>query len=171
MGLLVFAEPNELVPIVHAIAAQPVADDRALHGSFDEPAQLAFGRTAAGRIGYDFERGRLDKTHHPFCTRFSSGDVRITTRVREDDIGEALFSTVHETGHALYEQGVSPDLDGTPLGCGTSAGVPRPGGQDGKGEWGAANPDDPRNRRRRCSILVQEKGIAIIKSSASFHLK
>ena len=49
--------------------------------------------------------------------------MRITTRVREDDLGEALFSTLHEAGHALYEQGVSADLDGTPLGSGTSAGV------------------------------------------------
>jgi phosphoribosyl 1,2-cyclic phosphate phosphodiesterase len=50
----------------------------------------------------------------------------------------------------------------TILGCGTSAGVPRPGGKDGKGEWGAANPADPRNRRRRCSILVQDKGRTVL---------
>ena len=50
----------------------------------------------------------------------------------------------------------------TILGCGTSAGVPRPGGKDGKGEWGAANPNDPRNRRRRCSILVQDKGRTVL---------
>jgi phosphoribosyl 1,2-cyclic phosphate phosphodiesterase len=50
----------------------------------------------------------------------------------------------------------------TILGCGTSAGVPRPGGKDGKGEWGAANPDDPRNQRRRCSILVQDKGKTLL---------
>jgi carboxypeptidase Taq len=119
-----FAElRRELVPIVHAIAAQPAADDHALHGSFDEPAQLAFGRAVVGQIGYDFERGRLDKTHHPFSTRFSTGDVRITTRVDLHDIGQALFSTIHEAGHALYEQGVAPGLDGTPLGNGASAGV------------------------------------------------
>ena len=50
----------------------------------------------------------------------------------------------------------------TILGCGTSAGVPRPGGKDGKGEWGAANPDDPRNRRTRCSILVQDRGKTVL---------
>jgi phosphoribosyl 1,2-cyclic phosphate phosphodiesterase len=50
----------------------------------------------------------------------------------------------------------------TILGCGTSAGVPRPGGKDGKGEWGAADPADPRNRRRRCSILVQDKGKTVL---------
>jgi carboxypeptidase Taq len=70
----------------------------------------------AGQIGYDFERGRLDKTHHPFATRFSTGDVRITTRLDPHDIGESLFSIIHEAGHALYEQGVAAGLDGTPLG-------------------------------------------------------
>ena len=58
------------------------------------------------RFGYDFDRGRLDKTHHPFMTKFSLGDVRITTRVAEDFLGEALFSTMHEAGHAMYEQGI-----------------------------------------------------------------
>ena len=68
--------------------------------------QLEFAKLAAERIGYDFERGRLDLTHHPFCTTFSEGDVRITTRVNENDLGDALFSTLHESGHAMYEQGV-----------------------------------------------------------------
>jgi Carboxypeptidase Taq (M32) metallopeptidase len=69
------------------------------------------------------KRGRLDLTHHPFCTRFSAGDVRITTRVNENDLGDALFSTLHEAGHAMYEQAVDVALDGTPLGQGVSAGV------------------------------------------------
>jgi len=114
---------RELVPIVRAIAEQPVADDRCLRGSFAEAEQLAFSLDVAGRLGYDLQRGRLDKTVHPFATRFGSGDVRITTRVRADDLGDALFSTVHEAGHAMYEQGVSASLDGTPLGYGASAGV------------------------------------------------
>ena len=119
-----FAElRRELVPIVRAIADEPVADDRCLRGAFGEPAQLAFSLDVASRLGYDLNRGRLDKTHHPFCTRFGSGDVRITTRVREDDLGDALFSTVHEAGHAMYEQGVAASLDGSPLGGGVSAGV------------------------------------------------
>jgi carboxypeptidase Taq len=114
---------RELVPIVRAIAAEPVADDRCLRGVFGEAAQLAFSLDVVGRLGYDLNRGRLDKTHHPFSTRFGAGDVRITTRVREDDLGDALFSTVHEAGHAMYEQGVSAALDGTPLGSGVSTGV------------------------------------------------
>ena len=77
---------NELVPIVRAICNQPAADDGCLRGSFGEPAQLDFGLSVIKRIGYDFDRGRLDKTVHPFCTRLSAGDVRITTRVYESDI-------------------------------------------------------------------------------------
>ena len=112
-----------LVPMVRTIAEQPVTDDSCLRGAFPEPAQLAFSLDVAKRVGYDLERGRLDKTHHPFCTKFASGDVRITTRVRDNDIGEAFFSTLHEAGHALYEQGVDAALEGTPLNSGTSAGV------------------------------------------------
>ena len=113
----------ELVPMVRAIAEQPLADDSCLRGTFPEDKQLALGFIPIKRFGYDFDRGRLDKTHHPFCTKFSSGDVRITTRVKENDLGEALFSTLHECGHALYEQGVDARYEGTPLGSGTSAGV------------------------------------------------
>jgi carboxypeptidase Taq len=113
----------ELVPIVRAIAEQPAADDSCLRGHFSEPQQIDLGFRAIKRFGYDLDRGRLDKTHHPFCSKFASGDVRITTRVKENDLGEALFSTLHEAGHALYEQGVDPALDDTGLGHGTSAGV------------------------------------------------
>ena len=114
---------TELVPIVRAIAGQPPADDSCLRGHFPEQRQLAFGFKVIERFGYDMDRGRLDKTHHPFCTRLSSGDVRITTRVKENDLADALFSTLHEAGHALYEQGVDPAFDGTGLGRGVSAGV------------------------------------------------
>jgi carboxypeptidase Taq len=114
---------SELVPIVRAIADQPPTDDSCLHGSFGEKAQFDFGLGVAAKIGYDLERGRLDRTHHPFCTKLSAGDVRITTRVHESDIARALFSTLHEAGHALYEQGVSSTFEGTPLGKGASNGV------------------------------------------------
>jgi carboxypeptidase Taq len=114
---------SELVPIVRAISEQAAADDHCLQGFFAESAQFDFNLAVVKQIGYDLDRGRLDKTHHPFCTKFSAGDVRITTRVYENDVGQALFSTVHEAGHALYEQGVSRTLEGTPLGSGASAGV------------------------------------------------
>ncbi|HLK81297.1 MAG TPA: carboxypeptidase M32 [Xanthobacteraceae bacterium] len=114
---------RELLPIVRAICDQPAADDACLRGTFAEGKQLDFNVAVAKRLGYDFERGRIDKTHHPFCSKFSDGDVRITTRVDEADIGQALFSTIHECGHAMYEQGVAAALAGTPLGSGASAGV------------------------------------------------
>jgi carboxypeptidase Taq len=113
----------ELVPLVEAIGEQEQVDDSCLHRTFPEEEQLAFGRRIAEAYGYDFNRGRLDKTPHPFMTKFSLDDVRITTRVKTNDLSEALFSTLHEAGHALYEQGIDHDLEATPLASGTSAGV------------------------------------------------
>jgi carboxypeptidase Taq len=114
---------RQLVPMICAILDQPVADDGSLRQTFPKAAQFEFALHAARRLGYDLDRGRLDLTHHPFSTRLSAGDVRITTRVNENDLGDALFSTLHEAGHAMYEQGVSLALDCTPLGKGVSAGV------------------------------------------------
>ena len=113
----------ELVPLVRAIDAAPPADDSCLKQHFPEAQQWAFGLEVIRAFGYDFERGRQDRTPHPFTTRFARGDVRITTRVNERDLREALFATLHEAGHGLYEQGTPPGLDGTPLGRGASAGV------------------------------------------------
>lgn len=114
---------RQLLPLVEAIAEQEPIDDDALYQRYPEADQLAFGQEVITRYGYDFERGRQDKTAHPFMTKFSLGDVRITTRVKENDLREALFSTLHEAGHALYEQGIDRDLEATPLASGTSAGV------------------------------------------------
>lgn len=119
-----FAELRlHLVPLAKSICDQPAVDDACLRGPFAEGPQLDFSNRVIGAIGYDLARGRLDKTHHPFCTKFSHDDVRITTRVRLDDIGDALFSCIHEAGHGMYEQGVERALVGTPLGHGVSAGV------------------------------------------------
>jgi carboxypeptidase Taq len=114
---------TQLVPIVRAISERPTADDSSLRQTFAKAAQLDFARQVAQRLGYDLRRGRLDLTLHPFSTRFSADDVRITTRVSEVDFGDALFSTLHEAGHAMYEQGISAALDGTPLGHGVSAAI------------------------------------------------
>jgi carboxypeptidase Taq len=119
-----FAELRaELVPLVEAICARPAVDASCLHARFPEAEQLAFGTQIAAKFGYDAARGRQDKTHHPFMTKFSLGDVRITTRVRETDLAEALFCTLHETGHALYEQNIDPRFEATPLAEGASFGV------------------------------------------------
>jgi carboxypeptidase Taq len=120
----IFAElRRQLVPMVQAITTQPPADDACLLLTYPEDRQLAFGAATVKQMGYDFQRGRQDKTHHPFTTKFSLGDVRITTRVRENDLSQALFSTIHEAGHAIYEQGIRQELEATPLASGTSSGV------------------------------------------------
>ena len=112
-----------LMPLVKAIASRPPVDDSCLRQRAPVEAQLGFGMEVIRRFGYDIQRGRQDLTHHPYMTKFSLGDVRITTRVRDDDMTDALFSTLHECGHALYEQGIDPSYEGTPLAHGTSAGV------------------------------------------------
>ena len=120
----VFAELRaQLVPIVKAITSQTVADASCLHRNFPKQQQLDFGTGIIRQYGYDFHRGRQDETHHPFMTKFSLGDVRITTRVDEHNLEWGLFSTLHEAGHAMYEQGISEAYEGTPLGNGTSSGV------------------------------------------------
>ncbi len=112
-----------LVPIVRAITERPPADDSCLRQRSQVDAQLAFGLEVIRAYGYDFDRGRQDLTHHPFMTKFSLGDVRITTRWREDDLTDSLFSTLHESGHAMYEQGIRRELEGTPLADGASSGI------------------------------------------------
>ncbi|UBF26125.1 carboxypeptidase M32 [Kovacikia minuta CCNUW1] len=120
----IFAELREqLVPIVEAILDVEPVDDSCLHRGYPESEQLAFSLKVAEKIGYDLQRGRQDKTLHPFMTNFSIDDVRITTRVYEQDLGQGLFSTIHETGHALYELGNDPRFEGTPLAGGVSSGM------------------------------------------------
>lgn len=113
----------QLVPLLREVLEQPEADDSCLHQTFPEESQRAFGEMVIRQLGYDFNRGRQDKTHHPFMTKFSLGDVRITTRFQEDFLANGLFSTIHEAGHAMYEQGIDMRFEGTPLAGGTSAGV------------------------------------------------
>ena len=120
----VFAELREaLVPLADAVIAAGAPRTDFLARGFDQGKQLAFGERVIRDYGYDFTRGRQDLTHHPFMTRLGGHDVRITTRVKENDPTEALYSTLHEAGHALYEQGIAPEYLDTPLGGGVSAGV------------------------------------------------
>ena len=113
-----------ILPLVQAIANSPrQADQSMVRQHFDETEQIRFGISLVQRFGYDANRGRLDKSPHPFCTSFGIGDVRITTRVYPDFLNMALFATMHESGHAMYEQGISPSLSGTPVAHGASGGV------------------------------------------------
>ncbi len=85
--------------------------------------QEAFVTDVASNIGFDFQRGRIDISTHPFCTGFHPKDVRITTRFHENNVNDALGSTMHECGHAIYEQGLRQDQAGLPLGTSVSLGI------------------------------------------------
>ena len=113
----------ELLSLVQAITAHPVTDDSCLRQYFPAAQQLDFATKIAIDFGYDLKRGRVDTSPHPFCTTFARDDVRITTRINEHDLSDALFSILHEVGHALYELGIPPELEDTPIGHGASAGV------------------------------------------------
>ncbi|WOI56998.1 carboxypeptidase M32 [Palleronia sp. LCG004] len=93
-----------------------------LGGTYDETVQIALGRELAKVFGYDFARGRIDKAVHPFSSG-SGDDVRITTRTDPTDPFNCIYSTIHETGHAGYEQGIDPAYHFSPIGGGVSMGV------------------------------------------------
>ena len=114
---------TSLVPMVESITSQELTDNSCLHKSYPEEKQEAFFLEVVKDYGFDFSKGRQDKSPHPFTINFASSDVRFTVRYQVNDLSEALFSALHETGHALYEQGVDPKYDGTPLSGGTSSGV------------------------------------------------
>ncbi|MEZ5274908.1 MAG: carboxypeptidase M32 [Opitutaceae bacterium] len=104
-----------LLPLVEEILASPVkADASALEGLSVEGQRL-FLREVTGRIGFDYHRGRIDTSSHPFCGG-DAADTRMTTRFVAGEPLEALFSSIHETGHALYEQGLPIQHLGTALG-------------------------------------------------------
>jgi carboxypeptidase Taq len=90
---------------------------------FDKDRQWPLGIEFLRQMGYDFEAGRQDIALHPFCTHFGSYDVRVTTRINEDDVFDMLSSCIHEGGHALYEQGLLPENYGLPAGSAISMGV------------------------------------------------
>ena len=94
------------VALIKEIAASPQVDDSFLHQRFDEQKQWDFGVEVITRFGYDWNRGRQDKSVHPFTTNFGIDDVRITTRILPEFFNSAFFSTTHEAGHALYELGI-----------------------------------------------------------------
>ncbi|MBI4615815.1 MAG: carboxypeptidase M32 [Planctomycetes bacterium] len=113
-----------LVPLVKAIAGSRRRPDRnLLSGKFPAAHQEEFARRVATDLGLDFSGARLDRSAHPFCMGLTPDDVRITTRYNESDCLSALFGVIHETGHALYDQGIAPELVWTPIGQPRSLGV------------------------------------------------
>ncbi len=111
----------ELVQRLQSAPRQP--NSAILHRHYPRPQQEAFCRLIAERLTFDWQSGRLDPTVHPFATRLGPGDVRITTRYYEDFLCPALFGTIHELGHALYELGLPEEHFGTPMGESVSLGV------------------------------------------------
>ena len=115
---------SETVPLVTAIGEKlDAVDDRILKQDFPVEAQRTMCHYAAESVGYDFKRGHLGEVHHPFSTSFGRNDVRITTRFAPEFAVSSIFAVLHESGHAMYEQGIAEDLDRTPLGRGTSSGI------------------------------------------------
>lgn len=112
-----------LVPLVQAIAAAPKIEAGFLHRHFPQSDQESFSVALMTALGYELERGRLDRSAHPFTTTLGMDDVRITTRYDERFLPSALFGTIHETGHALYELGFDRSYGGTILAEGTSLGI------------------------------------------------
>jgi carboxypeptidase Taq len=109
-----------LVALREQIKGAPEAPS--LQATFPEEGQLRLSDEVARAFGYDFERGRIDKAVHPFSSG-SGRDVRITTRTNPEDPFNCIYSTIHEVGHATYEQGVDDAYFLTPLGQGASMGV------------------------------------------------
>lgn len=101
----------------------PEPDAGFLHQHFPKQQQWDWGMYLCKQLGFDFEAGRQDISEHPFTTNFSSRDVRITTRIDENDLANMTWSTVHEVGHALYEQGLPDEEYGLPLGEYTSLSI------------------------------------------------
>jgi carboxypeptidase Taq len=113
----------QLVPLVHEISQRDRPDDAFLRSAYDEQAQWDFGIEVIRNFGFDLRSGRQDVSAHPFTTAFSVKDVRWTTRIQRDDLLSGLFSTLHECGHGLYEQGFDAGLERTPLVAGASLGM------------------------------------------------
>jgi carboxypeptidase Taq len=111
------------VKLIKAIASSKQVKDDFLFKKYNEKKLMDFGADVITKFGYDWTRGRQDKAPHPFQTNFSVNDVRITTRYEEDNPLAMFFSTMHESGHALYEQGITPAYERTPLAGGTSLAV------------------------------------------------
>lgn len=115
---------NSLTGLLDKINQSNVKPDpQVLKGHFPKTKQEAFTLDILEKMGYDFSSGRLDETIHPFAISLNINDVRVTTRYDEEDFRMAVFGTIHEGGHALYEQNINRNLASTPLATGTSMGI------------------------------------------------
>src|SRR5512146_1329723 len=118
---------NELRPkqveLILAIAGRPQVNDKFLHKKYNDQKVWGFSADITRAFGYDWTRGRMDHAPHPFENSFSVNDVRITNRWDPANALSTVFSAMHESGHAMYEQGINADYERTSLSHGTSLGV------------------------------------------------
>jgi carboxypeptidase Taq len=115
---------ERLQALLHDLMGSPTPPaDEFNRAPLEVVAQERFVRFVAEAIGFDFERGRLDVSTHPFCSGSHCRDVRLTTRFSETNVADALGSTMHESGHGIYEQGLPPEHIGTPMGDSVSLGI------------------------------------------------
>ena len=112
----VFADLKpKLSVLLDTIKNKTQVDDSFLHQHFDKDSQWKFGMEILKQMHFDFEAGRQDISEHPFTINFNQADVRVTTRIDENDLGNMTWSCIHEGGHALYEQGLPAEEYGLPL--------------------------------------------------------
>ena len=115
---------DELAPLIAEIAqSERHPHTEILKKEYPVAMQEKFGKHAAAAIGFEFDRGRLDVTHHPFCCEVGPDDCRITTRYDANFFPSAFFSIMHEAGHGIYEQGLRGDHYGLPPGLACSLGI------------------------------------------------
>ncbi|ADO83325.1 carboxypeptidase M32 [Ilyobacter polytropus] len=115
---------KELVPFIKKIKEKGKSvDGTFLKKDFPEDKQMEFSKFIAEYIGFDFERGIISESAHPFTLNYDKNDVRITTRYIRNMLSSSVFGTIHEGGHAIYEQGIGNDIAGGILGEGTSMGI------------------------------------------------
>ncbi len=113
----------QLVDFVKEIAERPQVDFSCMYAHYNKNKQWNFGLELLQQMGYDFNTGRQDIAPHPFTTSFGPSDVRVTTRISENDLDEMIWSCIHEGGHALYEQGLKVENYGLPTGKYISLGI------------------------------------------------
>ena len=114
---------HQLVDFVKKISEKPQNNEAFMHTHFPKDKQWDFGIDLLKQMNYDFDGGRQDISSHPFTTSFGVNDVRVTTRINENNLNEMIWSCIHEGGHGLYEQGLNPDDYGLPTGEAISLGI------------------------------------------------
>lgn len=113
-----------VIPLLKQVIKKNDSIDKSYnHRHFDIEKQKEFCKYISGYVGFDFNRGVLAESAHPFTTNLHNRDVRITSHYYEDNLESAIFSVIHESGHGIYELHIDDDITQTPVGTGTSMGM------------------------------------------------